>query len=105
MEQINIEQKTPWTVKRVAALGNPEYEQKVGGTFASAWTTTPPPAPVQPVVPNPNAPIPWSASSILGDMGGMSDFEKQYYADRNTDYNQVINPQTEYDNLLKTKYA
>lgn len=38
-DQINQELATPWTVKRVDALGTPTYEQPVNGQYASAGTT------------------------------------------------------------------
>lgn len=41
MEQINRETATPWSVKRVDAIGTPNYEQPVWGTFASSTPKAP----------------------------------------------------------------
>lgn len=40
-DQINQELATPWSVKRVAAIGAPTYEQPVWGTFASSIPKAP----------------------------------------------------------------
>lgn len=118
MEQINIEQATPWTVKRNAALWNPVYEQPVNGQFASAGTTpvstgTPdvgqnsntinaggeqvfnfgtPQTPQAPTVPTvPWQPMPWSVASILGEWFWAEEpFITQYTKDQLNSYNQVI---------------
>lgn len=80
-----------------------------GETIYNFWTiTTPRQTPtVPPWTPTiPNAPVPWSVSSILGEWFWAEDpFVSQYYKDQLSQYNQTIDPQAAYNEQLAQRQA